>query len=317
LHDNDVIHRDIKSANLLVDEFGNVFLADFGCSKKIQNVAEKTAEITGTPNYVAPEVIQDQLYTKAADIWSLGCTVLEMLAHKPPWHHVFHKFDNPMSLMHYIMSSDDSLQIPTDLNPDAKDFLRLCLQRNPNYRATAYDLLEHPFVTAKSEAVSVPDRTETETESTQDEATVEQTANDGLTFDHIGDEEFSDSESDDDDDNNVALEALDIDAITMDVRQSADQPDDFKNYYEVKKEEKKPIEGERVKAKFSTISGSSASSFTFRDSVNSGRFSIRRESSDDGLLKADESQLRKYLSKNVKEQKTCFNLSKLVEAEKQ
>lgn len=96
LHANGVIHRDLKCANVLVDNLGIVKLSDFGASKKIiSNYADGDGSVfenecvsktfIGSPYWIAPEVIRKTGHGKPADIWSLGCCVLEMLTSKPPW----------------------------------------------------------------------------------------------------------------------------------------------------------------------------------------------------------------------------------------
>jgi len=166
LHENGIVHCDIKSGNILVDERSNVYLTDFGCSKKLSSLSQSNDDssspsssnvISGTPNYVAPEVIRDRQYTQAADIWSFGCTVCEMFSQNPPWFHVLSKFEqpvHPLQLMHYIMTTeDDSVEIPSNSSQVAKDFIQKCLQRNPSLRPTAKDLLQHPFITDEAAAV--------------------------------------------------------------------------------------------------------------------------------------------------------------------
>lgn len=91
LHERGIIHRDLKCANVLVDNMGVVKLSDFGASKNIlQNVGatgsvKLSKTITGSPYWMAPEVVKKVGHSKAADIWSLGCCVIEMLTSKPPW----------------------------------------------------------------------------------------------------------------------------------------------------------------------------------------------------------------------------------------
>jgi serine/threonine protein kinase len=86
LHCNDVIHRDLKCANLLVDNNGIVKVSDFGASKKIvEEFSDGNKSIQGSPYWMAPEVIEKTGHGKPADIWGIGCCVIEMLTSKPPW----------------------------------------------------------------------------------------------------------------------------------------------------------------------------------------------------------------------------------------
>jgi len=85
LHFHKVIHRDIKGANVLVDRKGICKLADFGTAKVLLEKDDQLNSLTGTANWMAPEVIQQSGYGRYADIWSLGCTVYEMLTGSPPW----------------------------------------------------------------------------------------------------------------------------------------------------------------------------------------------------------------------------------------
>lgn len=138
--------RDIKSQNLLLDEGGKVYLADFGCSTRLKEVLEQDTKFTGTPNYMAPEVIEKQQITKSADIWSFGCTVWEMFTRKPPYHHLMSRFSNAYQFFHHLLTTKEQLEIPDDISENAKDFLRHCLERDPDMRPTADKLLSHTFL---------------------------------------------------------------------------------------------------------------------------------------------------------------------------
>ncbi|KAL6894009.1 hypothetical protein ACP4OV_008107 [Aristida adscensionis] len=143
LHSQKIMHRDIKGANLLVDINGVVKLADFGMAKHLSTAAPNLS-LKGTPYWMAPEVVRATLdksvgYDLAVDIWSLGCTIIEMFTGKPPWSGL----EGPAA-MFKVLRTDPT--IPVNLSPEGKDFLRLCFKRNPAERPTASMLLEHPFI---------------------------------------------------------------------------------------------------------------------------------------------------------------------------
>ncbi|KAL2634923.1 hypothetical protein R1flu_006402 [Riccia fluitans] len=141
LHNMNTVHRDVKGANILVDTQGNVKLADFGMAKHI-TAQSFPLSFKGSPYWMAPEVIKHTNgYDLAVDIWSLGCTVLEMATAKPPWSQY-----EGVAAMFKIGNSKELPSIPDTLSPEGKDFVRQCLQRNPAERPTAQELLEHPFV---------------------------------------------------------------------------------------------------------------------------------------------------------------------------
>ncbi|KAM7266872.1 hypothetical protein ACFE04_009038 [Oxalis oulophora] len=141
LHSKSTVHRDIKGANILVDPNGRVKLADFGMAKHISGQSAPLS-LKGSPYWMAPEVIKNTSGSSlAVDIWSLGCTVLEMATTKPPWSQY-----EGVAAMFKIGNSKELPVIPDNLSDDGKDFVRLCLQRNPLHRPCAAQLLEHPFV---------------------------------------------------------------------------------------------------------------------------------------------------------------------------
>ncbi|KAL0917447.1 hypothetical protein M5K25_012508 [Dendrobium thyrsiflorum] len=140
LHERNVVHRDIKCANILVHANGSVKLADFGLAKEMSNLNDLKS-CKGSVYWMAPEVVNPKkTYGYAADIWSLGCTVLEMLTRQIPYPHVEwqHAF--------YKIGRGDQPPIPGHLSKEAQDFIRQCVQVDPNSRPTAAQLLEHPFV---------------------------------------------------------------------------------------------------------------------------------------------------------------------------
>jgi serine/threonine protein kinase len=140
--------------NILLDEKGTIKLADFGHSKYL-NDKHDSLNIKGTPLWIAPEVITSGKYSKAADIWSLACTIIEMLTGKPPFPEL-HRL-NPYAIMQKI-SKGLKPSIPNELSPIGKDFLSKCFELNPEDRATVDELLNHSFVNTYYNDEEEPDQ---------------------------------------------------------------------------------------------------------------------------------------------------------------
>ncbi|KAI9811649.1 MAG: hypothetical protein M1827_005398 [Pycnora praestabilis] len=138
LHEQGVIHRDIKGANILTTKEGLVKLADFGVATRTTGLHESS--VVGTPYWMAPEVIELSGATTASDIWSLGCTVIELLDGKPPYHKL-----QPMPALFRIVN-DDHPPLPEGASPAVRDFLMQCFQKDPNLRVSARKLLKHPWI---------------------------------------------------------------------------------------------------------------------------------------------------------------------------
>ncbi|CAK7347605.1 unnamed protein product [Dovyalis caffra] len=155
LHSTKTVHRVIKGANLLVDASGVVKLTDFGMAKHLTGLSYDLS-LKGSPHWMAPEVIKAVMLKNcnpelalAVDIWSLGCTIIEMFTGKPPWGDLQGNLGSMIATyqaqaMFKILYKDPP--IPDALSPEGKDFLRRCFRRNPVERPSAMMLLEHPFV---------------------------------------------------------------------------------------------------------------------------------------------------------------------------
>lgn len=154
LHEQGVIHRDIKGANILTTKQGLVKLADFGVASRTTGLHESS--VVGTPYWMAPEVIELSGATTASDIWSLGCTVIELLDGKPPYHAL-----QPMPALFRIVN-DDHPPLPQGASPVVLDFLMQCFQKDPNLRVSARKLLKHPWIAnaKRSDAVDAKKSTE-------------------------------------------------------------------------------------------------------------------------------------------------------------
>ncbi|WVQ96827.1 hypothetical protein IAU59_003934 [Kwoniella sp. CBS 9459] len=177
LHEQGVIHRDIKGANILTNKDGSVKLADFGVSSRsttqptlggggggggsgngsggslgsIDGGRERDdTEVVGSPYWMAPEVIEQSGASTASDIWSVGCVVVELLEGKPPYGDLA-----PMQALWRIVQ-DESMRIPDGASPIVKDFLYHCFQKDPNLRVSAKKLLRHPWMLSVKKSVEPP-----------------------------------------------------------------------------------------------------------------------------------------------------------------
>ncbi|KAK1138651.1 Protein kinase of the Mitotic Exit Network [Aspergillus melleus] len=156
LHEQGVIHRDIKGANILTTKQGLVKLADFGVASRTTGLSESS--VVGTPYWMAPEVIELSGATTASDIWSLGCTVIELLEGRPPYYNL-----QPMPALFRIVN-DDHPPLPQGASPAVKDFLMQCFQKDPNLRVSARKLLKHPWIVNARRSDSVVPKKSTEYE---------------------------------------------------------------------------------------------------------------------------------------------------------
>eukprot|EP00301_Raphidiophrys_heterophryoidea_P027246 c9565_g1_i1.p1 GENE.c9565_g1_i1~~c9565_g1_i1.p1 ORF type:complete len:512 (-),score=123.36 c9565_g1_i1:319-1854(-) len=142
LHDNNKIHRDIKAGNVLLDDEGNIKVADFGVSAQLKDTWGKRQSVIGTPYWMAPEVLKEVPYNFKADIWSFGVTCIEMAQGQPPLAGV-----HPMRVIFLIPSSSPpGLSDPSRWSPQFANFIAQCVQHDPSIRPSAQDLLNHEFI---------------------------------------------------------------------------------------------------------------------------------------------------------------------------
>ena len=143
LHSLRIIHRDIKGANILRDNADNIKLTDFGTAKQLHTLSMTHGARTfaGTPHWMAPEVLRGEDYGPQADIWSVGCTVVEMLTSNPPWF----QLDACAAPFKIATADYPSYQLPAFSSQDAEAMLHLCFQKQPSCRPSADELLTTNF----------------------------------------------------------------------------------------------------------------------------------------------------------------------------
>ncbi|MED6144104.1 hypothetical protein PIB30_012462 [Stylosanthes scabra] len=147
LHSQGIVHCDVKGQNILVTEQG-AKIADFGYSRRVAG-SGGGAVIAGTPAFMAPEVARGEEQGFPADVWALGCTVLETITGQPPWYYACD--DDPVTVLYRIGFSDEVPEIPSHVSEEGRDFLAKCFKREPCERWSVEELLGHRFVYAVEE----------------------------------------------------------------------------------------------------------------------------------------------------------------------
>ncbi|KAI9250764.1 kinase-like domain-containing protein [Sporodiniella umbellata] len=152
LHQQHVVHCDLKAANILTTKSGDVKLSDFGVSLNLK-LKKDDNTVSGTPFWMSPEVIELKGASIKSDIWSLGCTLIELCTGKPPYSDCI-----AMTAMFKIVE-EPCPPIPKSMSSELRNFLKLCFRKDPLERPSAQELLRHPWIKKHEKALDISSTT--------------------------------------------------------------------------------------------------------------------------------------------------------------
>jgi len=151
LHKKDIIHRDIKSDNILISQVGKIKITDFGYAAQLTETQNKRVSQVGTTYWMAPEVITDAFYDTKVDVWSVGILAVEMIEGEPPYINE----SSIKALFLIVQHGRPPFKNPEKLSSTFKDFVELCTKMDPDQRPSSSKMLEHPLLSKLAQESSL------------------------------------------------------------------------------------------------------------------------------------------------------------------